>query len=159
MTKISCRNAGIVPRVRRYLWTRAVRIFSLLSLLISWRLRIFRMNLLRLSCYQGRTNQNRQALYQHQPLLLFLVGLDCQRWCYLRFCNLQNAQKGRPSHPPNPGAPRRALSQTRSQRELSDSLIPHLRGVPRLPFTARIGRARFYNVPSELARYFFRDGG
>jgi len=96
-----CRDEDIVPKDRHsaessaLLWTRAVRIFSLLSLLISWRLRIFRMNLLRLSCYQGRTNQNRQALYQHQPLLLFLVGLDCQRWCYLRFCNLQNAQKGK----------------------------------------------------------------
>jgi hypothetical protein len=33
---------------------------------------------------------------------------------------LQDAQKGRPSHPPNPGAPRRAFSQTRPQRATKD---------------------------------------
>ncbi len=29
---------------------------------------------------------------------------------------MQDAQKGQTSHPPNPGAPRRALSQARPQR-------------------------------------------
>jgi len=34
--------------------------------------------------------------------------------------NPQGAQKGQTSHPPNPGAPRRALSQTRPQRVTKD---------------------------------------
>jgi hypothetical protein len=33
-----------------------------------------------------------------------------------RRTSLQDAQKGQTSHPPNPGAPRRALSQARPQR-------------------------------------------
>jgi hypothetical protein len=43
----------------------------------------------------------------------------------------QAAQKGQTSHPPNPGAPRRAVPQARPQLWSSDSLylIPLLRGV------------------------------
>ena len=40
--------------------------------------------------------------------------------CYNKTTLPQNAQKDRPSHPPNPGAPRRALSQARPQRVTKD---------------------------------------
>ena len=36
--------------------------------------------------------------------------------CDMRGTPSQDAQKGQTSHPPNPGAPRRALSQARPQR-------------------------------------------
>jgi hypothetical protein len=42
---------------------------------------------------------------------------------------IQDAQKVQTSHPPNPGAPRRALSQARPQREAFRFLIPLLWGV------------------------------
>ena len=52
----------------------------------------------------------------------------------------------------------RGSPTARVQRGSSNSLYHSWEEWPRLPFTARIGRARF-NPPSKLARYFFRDGG
>ena len=45
------------------------------------------------------------------------------------------------------------------KRGLFKSLYLSLEEWPRLPSTARIGRAHFYNAPSKLARCLFRDEG
>jgi hypothetical protein len=53
----------------------------------------------------------------------------------------QDAQKGQTSHPPNPGAPRRALSQARPQRAITfkgvAGMIPTARTIPPTQPSAR----------------------
>ena len=56
----------------------------------------------------------------------------------------QDAQKGQTSHPPNPGAPRRALSQARPQQMKAPEAQPL--GYVEDAFEARTPLAEFFSI-------------
>lgn len=87
-----------VPRVSALLWTRAVRRFK----------SIVTLNQLAAESFPDEFSTTKLLPGQDKPkpsgpistsasFLLSLVGLGCQKLCYLRFCNLEGAQKGRPA--------------------------------------------------------------